>query len=202
MGKLSASRSTERVVRQTGTKKAMAVILKNIPPGYDWGWYSREDPRMHLQTVDQKHERLYKVWLEKNGKRAFEPEVSKTDGHLGAISKRILDRLEKAVAANRSHLEARWVRLMIAQQWIRFRVSGSLITLTVYPNYPTRFIRTIDLAQVFPGMYDPSYPMTPKKPIRAEEVILSRDLAAIEIWPQKDIADRHHIFLPPILWRD
>ena len=196
------STSTHRVVRRGRTKKPVAVILKNVPPGYDWGSYSREDPRMHLQTVDDKHKRLYKVWLERNGKRAFEPAISKADGQIDAIPKKILDRLEKAVAAKRSHVEARWVSLMIAQQWIRLNVSGSLITLTVYANYPTRFTRTVDLAQVFPGLYDPSYPTSPKKPIRPEEVILSRDLAAIEIWPQKDIADRHHIFLPPILWRD
>lgn len=180
----------------------MAVILKNVPPGYDWGWYSREDPRMHLQSVDDKHDQLYKVWLERNGKRVVEPVTRKINGQTGTIPRKVLDRLEKAVAAYRSHLEARWTRLMIASGWIRLSVSGSLVTITVYPNYPTRFIRTLDLAEVFPGIYDPSYPMTPKKLIRPEDVTLSRDLAAIEIWPKKDIADRDHIFLPPIIWRD
>src|ERR1022692_1949001 len=38
----------------TKRKKApkMTVILRGLPKGFDWGWYSREDPRMHLQIVD------------------------------------------------------------------------------------------------------------------------------------------------------
>src|SRR2546427_8021099 len=53
-----------------------------------------------------------------------------------------------------------------------------------------------------PGFYDPAYPMSPKRPIKPEEITLNRDLAAIELWPKEKIADRHHIFLPPIIWRD
>jgi hypothetical protein len=63
------------------------VILRNVPAGYHWGWYSREDQRMHLQTVDSKHSNQYKVWLERDGKRAFEPET--------AIPAKVLKALQK-----------------------------------------------------------------------------------------------------------
>jgi len=33
-------------------------------------------------------------------------------------------------------------------------------------------------------------------------VILSRELPALEIWPQKEESLRYHIFLPTILWQD
>lgn len=53
----------------------MAVIIRGKPPTYDWGWFSREDQRMHLQVVDRLHWKLhYKVWLEREGKKVFEPE--------------------------------------------------------------------------------------------------------------------------------
>jgi len=46
----------------------MAVIIRNVPPTYNWGWFSREDPRMHVQTVDRVHLHLnYKIWLEREG---------------------------------------------------------------------------------------------------------------------------------------
>ena len=64
----------------------MAVILPNAPKGYSWGWYSREDPRMHLQTVDSKHMNEYKVWLENKGKLRFEPH---TIGRLAGVHKAV-----------------------------------------------------------------------------------------------------------------
>ena len=48
----------------------MPVIIRNVPPGFNWGWYSREDPCMHVQTLDGPE---YKIWLEEAGKRVFEP---------------------------------------------------------------------------------------------------------------------------------
>src|SRR4051812_31009476 len=53
--------------------KEMPAILRDVPPGFNWGWYSREDPRMHLQTVDAEHQGDHKVWLEARGRRVFEP---------------------------------------------------------------------------------------------------------------------------------
>jgi hypothetical protein len=179
----------------------MAVIIQDVPPGYDWGWYSREEPRMHLQTVDENHFKLYKVRLEQNGKRTCDPAQAKIKGKKIAIPRKVLAALKEEVDAYRDDVEARWVRLMIAHEWIRIPLAGSNMVLTIYPNQPTRFTRNLDLSMELPGLYDPSYPMTPKKVIKPEDVTLNRDLAAIELWPHEKIADRHHIFLPPVIWR-
>jgi hypothetical protein len=180
-------------------KKAqrMAVILPNVPKGINWGWYSREDTRMHLQTVDSKNRNVYKVWLEDNGNRIFDPATP--------IPSKILTKLE-AVANHqprRSNIEGQWVEFMIKNDWIELHLRGSVITLIAYPHVPgSRFIRTLDLADYLRGIYDPNSKMWPKTPVKPEEVVLSSDMASIEIWPQKDEGSRYHIFLPPILWAD
>lgn len=156
----------------------MAVILGNVPKGYSWGWYSREDPRMHLQTVDSKHMNEYKVWLENKGKRVFEP-VN--------VPSKIFSKLEDALNQKRGNVEGRWVNLMIEKGWLELHVHGSVLTLVAYPNVPgSRFTRTLDLADYLRGIYDPTYPMVPKEPVQPDEVVLNGKMAAIEIWPQKD----------------
>src|ERR1019366_6573035 len=53
----------------------VAVILRDVPKGINWGWYSRENGRMHLRTVASASSNPYTVWLEVNGKR-----MCKADG--------------------------------------------------------------------------------------------------------------------------
>jgi hypothetical protein len=178
-------------------KKAgkMTVILRAVPKGFDWGWYSREDPRMHLQIVDGKNPGRYKVWLEKNGGRVFEP--------VGKIPAKTLKALEAEVAKLRRYVEGRWTDLMIESDWLKLSMSGRQVTLTAYPAFPgARFIRTFDIADYFPARYDPSSPIKDKTPIKPEDLVLNEELAAIEVWPQKVESLRHHIFLPTILWKD
>ncbi len=190
----------QRTLAGTALKKErgkgyMAVILRDVPKGFSWGWFSREDPRMHIQTVDKKNLNLYKVWLEKNGKRVFEPAKP--------IPAKIIKKLEEEVTTKRSHVEGRWTNMMIKYNWLTYSVKGSIIILTGYPAFPgSKFTRTVDLADYFQGIYDPSTRITPKERVKPEEVVLNDEMAAIEIWPQKDESSREHIFLPPILWQD
>jgi hypothetical protein len=80
---------------------------------------------------------------------------------------------------------------------------GTLITVTAYPQVPgSRFTRTVDLVEWLPGIYHPDSQMWPKVPVKPEEVVLSKELPAIEIYPEKDESLRHHFFLPTILWED
>jgi hypothetical protein len=184
-----------RTTRPKRRKAAPVIILRNLPKGYSWGWFSREDARMHLQTVDPKNFNLYKVWLEEDGKRVFQPD--------GAVPSKVLKSLEAEVTKKRLHLEGRWTNFMIEKKWLTLRMSGTLITLVAYPHVPgSRFTRTVDLTEHLPGIYDPDSQMWPKVPVKPEEVVLSQELPAIEIWPQKDESLRPHILLPPILWQD
>jgi hypothetical protein len=191
------SMSSTTTVAKRKKAQRMAVIVPNVPKGINWGWYSREDTRMHLQTVDSKNIGTYKVWLEKNGKRVFEPATS--------IPAKILRKLDAVVneKPRRDNIEGRWVSFMIDKGWLELHMHGTLITLIAYPQVPgSRFTRTVDLADYLRGIYDPDSKMWPRTPVKPEELVLSSEMAAIEIWPQKDESRRHHIFLPDILWED
>src|SRR5688572_10780455 len=84
-----------------GNGHDMTVLLRDIPPTYDWGWFSREDHRMHVQTVDKEHHRLhYKVWLENRGQRVIEPEPG--------IPAKVLKPLRAAIVRERQRLELYW----------------------------------------------------------------------------------------------
>jgi hypothetical protein len=171
------------------------IILRSVPKGYNWGWFSREDPRMHLQTVDAKHRNEYKVWLEAQGKRVFDP--------VGSIPSKVLRPLDAEVKRARIRVEAQWVSLMIANDWLTFTMQGSVITLIAYPGFPGgRFTRTVDLADYLQGIYSPTSQMWPKIPVKPEEVGLNGEIAALEIWTQKHESARYHISLPEILWQD
>src|SRR5438128_8817879 len=107
-GAAASLTTAERVVRKKAKpRSAMAAILRDVPPGYHWGWFSREDPRMHLQTVDEQHRSEYKVWLETKGKRVFEPAT--------AMPAKIRKRLEAETRRRRASVETKWVKLMIDQ---------------------------------------------------------------------------------------
>jgi hypothetical protein len=116
----------------------MPVVIRDTPPGYDWGWYSREDPRMHLQTVDEPHRNDYKVWLETRGQRAFEAATK--------IPSRISKALQTTVARNRRTIEDHWVSLMIRKGWLQAHLSAGKVKLVAYPNTQGTFTREIDLS--------------------------------------------------------
>jgi hypothetical protein len=171
------------------------IILRSVPTGFSWGWYPREDTRMHLQTVDKKNRNRYTVWLEKGGKRLFEP--------VGNIPAKVLKALEAEVKEQRRHIEGRWVDLMIDNRWLSLHMCGREVSVSAYPQFPgARFTRTFDIAEYFPARYDPSYPSKDKTPIKPEDLVLSEELAAIEVFPEKEESRRHHIFLPTVLWKD
>src|SRR5207249_1383063 len=97
-------------VRRSPSRKDMAVILRDTPASYDWGWFSREEQRMHLQLVDKDHCHLhYKVWLESKGRRVFDPEPG--------IPGKVLKTLANKVAETRERIEAYWAAFMIKNGW-------------------------------------------------------------------------------------
>ena len=163
----------------------MAVILRDVPPGYDWGWFSREDQRMHLQTVDSKHLYQYKVWLERDGKRVFEP--------ADPIPAKILKRLEKEVKKLRRHIEGRWAGFMIRRDWIQLRLHLPEVTLTCYPSTSGKFTRKVNLQDWFSAE---AYSR-----IRPVDVFFTEEMGALSVF--KDVPeDRRDDFdLTRILWQ-
>lgn len=163
----------------------MAVVLRNVPPGYHWGWFSREDQRMHLQVVDEQHRRLkYKVWLEAKGRRAFEPE--------GTIPPKLLKSLKTQVEHWLPTIEAKWVNLMIKQGWLRHAVRGPIVTLIAYANTPNRFERVIDLREYLAPEFAAR--------IQPQDVALNDEFAVVALYATKPETDQPWIQIPPILW--
>jgi hypothetical protein len=179
--------SKQRRARKTEkAQRTMPKILENTPPGYHWGWYSREEPRMHLQTVDDKHEGLYKVWLEERGRRIFEPATR--------IDKRVLTILRRAVNERRQNIEGRWVRFMIKKGWLQVFLSAPKATLVAYPNTPNSFARVIDLSEdILPEE---------AQALKPEDIALSPDMGSLQIWPNLAEDLRQDVRLSSILWQD
>lgn len=128
---------------------AMAKVIRSVPGGYDWGWVSREDERMHLQTVDHAHFNDHKVWLERDGGRVFEP--------VGDIPKKVREALERSVRDRRSSIEAYWCTFAIENGWMKARRDGDLVTVTVYPKKSGEIVRTIDLKAEFPTIAEKEF---------------------------------------------
>jgi hypothetical protein len=164
----------------------MTVVLRDVPPGYNWGWYSREDQRMHLQTVGRKHEGEHKVWLESNGKRVFEP--------VGTIPAPVLKKLKAEVAKRRRPIEAEWVHLMIEHRWLRHEVSGTQVTVTAYPRTAGKIERTIDLIDYL----GPEWAAE----VKPEDVFLNSEFSVIALFPKQPESRQPFIPLTQVLWQD
>ena len=191
MNQASAARKTIAQKR----KAKPVIILGNVPKGYHWVWHSREDPRMHLQTVDATRMGDYKVWLEKDGKRVLEP--------AGDIPAKVLKALRAEVEKRRRNIEGQWTWLMMKNKWLTVHMRGREVTVTAYPGVPgARFVRTFDMAEHFPGLYDPTYRITPRYTIKPEDVGLSREIPALEVYTLPRPTEPDHIDLTPILWHD
>ncbi len=175
-------------VRQRKTRQDMAVILRGIPPTLNWGWFSREDPRMHLQTVDKAHIHLhYKVWLENRGRRVIEPEPG--------IPAKILKTLQAEIVKQRERIEAEWAAFMIKNDWLQVRLSGRAVTLYAYSRTPNHFERTVDLYELIRNE-------SIARKIRPEQVTLNEEFAFLELYPEREEGGRVHEPLGKILWVD
>ncbi len=176
-------------------KAAMAVILRNVAD-HNWGWFSREDQRMHLQTVDEdaiKGPRKVRVWLENKGKRTFE--LSE-----GSLSGPQLKKLKARVDAERDQIEVHWVVFMIKNGWLKVQLKGRVVTLTAYPGTHNSFTREINLSREFPGAYpaDPQFSWESRN-VQAD---LDAEHCALAVGPEKNKDDREHILLTKVMFVD
>lgn len=103
---------------------------------------------MHVQTLPDSPER-HKVWLERQGRLAFEED--------GRVPAKVRNALKKAFDENPGlawTVRARWVRQMIEKGWLRLEVRGSVARLLAYPGTAHEFVREIDLTRhAGPGRY-------------------------------------------------
>lgn len=166
----------------------MAVIIRGVPPTFNWGWFSREDQRMHLQTVDRAHVGLhYKIWLESKGRRVFEPEPG--------IPAKVLKAVQTTIDTERERIEAEWAAFMIRKGWLQVRFANGIITLNAYPRSPNHFERTLELRELIPNE-------DVAKKVTDKDVGLNEELACLELFPQRPEGMRDHEPLWKMLWVD
>jgi hypothetical protein len=180
---------TKTAVRTTAPperkrKRAMPAIIRNVPPGHKWGWYSREDPRMHLQSVERKYD--YKIWLELGGKRIFEPATK--------IPAKVLRTLEAIVAEKRQLIEDNWVDLMLDKDWLALHIALPILTLVAYPNFPGKFVREIDLTT----WLNPKLLAT----LTPDIIELNREMAALRLFTNRPEEQAYDVRLSRLLWLD
>lgn len=181
--------------RYAFSKEAMATVLRQVAKR-DWGFYTREEERMHLQTVDGDDEKAKaKVWLEAKGKRIFEIAVGKK-----TFSPKDFAKLEAKVRSDRESVEMRWIRLMIGKDWLTADLYGSDVLVTAYPGTHNSFERIVDLKQEFPGFYSSRvHPRWDDLDIKA--TFLAQPVA-LAVGPEDRPEDREYIKITDFLFED
>lgn len=160
---------------------SLPVVLRATPPGVDWVFYSREEPRMHLQT-GRSIDPPYKVWLESHGRFSLEK--------CGEVPAKLFGALQETFASKPElgwRVRAEWVRRMILNGWLSHQLEGDIVRLVAYPGTRDRFERRIRLAQHAPAAWF----------ARPEELRLDPEFAALIIgatrpeteWVLIDLAD-------------
>jgi hypothetical protein len=160
----------------------MPAILRDVPPGHRWEWYAREEPRMHLQSVERKYS--HKVWLEDKGKRVIEP--------VGKIPAKVLKALTEIVSESRLFIEDNWVDFMLDQGWLTLRIALPKLTLVAYPNTPTKFTRVINLTTW----------LNPKAlgTLTPDVIELNRGMASLRLWTNRPEEQTFDARLSRLLW--
>ena len=172
-------------------KAAMAVMSRNVA-GHNWGWFSREDQRMHIQTVEddaREGPNKAKAWLENRGRRTFERAV------VGKLDGKDWKKLEAKVRAERNVLESCWVHFMISNKWLNADLNGSVVTITAYSSKHNNFTRTIDLRRIYPGAY-PRWDTTPPT------VDFDEEHGLLRVGTEENADHRNHVELSEFLFID
>ena len=182
----------ERMVARFHEREAMAELILNLAD-HDWGFWTREEQRFHIQTVEtgaQKGPNAVKFWLERRGVRTFQ--LAYGDVNAAEVSER--------VRAEWDFLEAKWISLMVERGWVRaYLKDGDKIIVQAYPdNKGATFVRTINLREVLAGHFSPHVRET--TPITPKDIVINKRLNAVEIWPDLPSSDRHHFPLSEFLF--
>lgn len=163
---------------------ALAKLLRNTA-GRDWGFFSEEDDRMHIQTVDDKGASS-KYWLEDRGVRVFTKAYGNED------DRKVLEAIRKD--DNKNRVERAWVKLMIQRGKLTVSYNNYVVTLTAYPRTHNSYSRQVNLAEMFPGAF-------PKWSLEPPVVDLNPDMCSVRVGDADEEPDlRHDLYLPPILF--
>ena len=185
---------SSRIIRYLGSiyqrRTAMSVVVPHIA-GHDWGWWSREDQRMHLQTVEKgarKGPRCIHVWLEAKGIRMCELDPADKK----KLTADQFDELKQYVEINRAAIEDEWTAWIIEKRWLKFSLVGGTITLQCYEKHNS-FFRQLNIVQ------DIKLPEPAASGVRQQDLAFDPAHMALVI---KRPGHTMHVELPDVLWID
>jgi hypothetical protein len=165
-------------------EQALPVLIRSMPAGFNWGFYSSEEPRMHLQTLPGAEP--HKIWLETQGRWSIDK--------CGKVPTKIFNALKRTLEAEPLlawRVRAEWVRQMMAKHWLELRVSGHEAMVTAYPRTPHAFERAIDLREhARPALYANG----------TKDVRLDEETASLMIGSSRPEHSRVLVNLADVLW--
>jgi len=162
-------------------------FLRSIPTGCSWGWYRTPClPPMHIMTGDHRHRERYLIYLERNGRRTFEPD--------GKIPAAILDPIHEFLAdnSNRWNVETDWGRTLLGLGLIHLIRQPPCVDIVDYAGRPEEYRVHVDFSEAMPG--------ADWSDLRPVDIALNEGWCAIELYPEKPNWDREHFHLPAEIW--
>jgi hypothetical protein len=117
----SIATAARAVARLTSKGDHAAVIIRDTPTGWLWGWWLDGVPRLGLRPLGPSHRQLGQIWLEdRAGKRCLTV--------AGEIPPSVLRKVEVIIAEGRSRIEDFWVSHMLSKDWLSvdFAPNGDL----------------------------------------------------------------------------
>jgi hypothetical protein len=171
----------------------MSVVLPQVVR-HDWGWWSSDHQRMHIQTVDKKSQtgpNVIHVWLENMGVRTFQVDTKDAD----KLSRHEVQTLRDTVAHWRGMIEGMWTAWVIEKNWLTYSLVDDLITLSVYTVHNS-FQRQLSIRQDI-GLAE-SYAAN----ITQDDLKLDPDHAALVLRRHAPPGRQIHVALPDVLWLD
>jgi hypothetical protein len=132
-----------RVARRfLGSTTRTAVVAHVDPPGYSWGWFADDTPRMHLVPLEPEHRGAARVWLEDRGIRSFQVDYLTTDSDLD------LDQLRESVRRTRDTIESAWLRSCDRRGWLAY--SPRDVMVAIYFGTSNQLVRTLHESRCVP----------------------------------------------------
>jgi hypothetical protein len=127
--------TARRVTRSYLSSTVRAAAIAHVDPvGNAWGWFVNDTRRMHLTPMDPEHRGAARVWLERDGYRAFE-----VDHHQSADLD--MDALRASVSKTRDSIESAWILYIAKKGWLRYSPRNAILAL--HMGTPQQLVRRL-----------------------------------------------------------
>jgi hypothetical protein len=167
--------------------QAMPKLLRQVG-GIDWGFFSEQETRLHLQSLGAVKE--YKVWLECGGSRCFEDAEPRGN----VLPPKIRRELYAATIQNRYPVENYWVaqQIKLGRLLVVVDPGRYVATLKMYPGTHNELVRQVDVSTLA------KFPDGGKAYLK--HYVLDGSLPALRFGTHLPEGEQYDLYLPGLLW--